>query len=107
MPKRLYSLEELELTPREKEAIKFIAQWPKTHRYPKAPNHRELLAYLNKVLPKSVSGGPALVSLEQTRRLANQLRAKGILVSGVEVYKMPRNLVLTQFGEQVTAKLMQ
>jgi len=101
--KQLYTIDELELNPREIETIKYLVQYQRTHgRYPSSPTHRELFDHLNKVLPKQKGGKPALVSLEQTRRLVDQLRTKGVLIQ--TKYHVPRSICLSEFGDKVAAR---
>ena len=103
--KQLYTIDELELNQREIETVRYLLDFRHKNRYPAAPSHRELLEHLNKVLPKQKGNKPALVSLEQTRRLVDQLRAKGVLIQ--TEYHVPRSIVLSEFGERVAARYVQ
>jgi len=105
--KQPHTIDELELNQREIETLKYLFWYRTRHgRYPSSPTHRELFDHLNRVLPKQKpSGKPALVSLEQTRRLVDQLRAKGVLIQ--TEYHVPRSIVLSEFGERVAARYVQ
>lgn len=91
----------LELSTTEIAALKYIVEFQKTDKFHRAPTHRELITYLNGVLPKRKHGGPAISSTVQTYRIATKLRIKGYLlqVEG-DAEKSARNLVATAAGEK-------
>ena len=93
MPSKLEQ-EEVTLTQREMIALKFIKQYTDSNALHRPPTHVQLLDHLNAVLPKQKDGRPALVSKQQTHRLAISLRAKGMLVDVGPGDKIP-NMVLT------------
>jgi hypothetical protein len=85
----------------EQEALRFIADYSGTDPFRRPPSQAELLAHLNQVLPRRPGNKPALVSTQQTHRLATRMRSRGLLVDITGFVRVPRNMVLTELGEQL------
>ena len=66
---------------REKEALRIIVEVIDADALHQPPTHRALLARLNEVLPLQPNGKKALISKEQTYRIAEKLRQAELLVN--------------------------
>ena len=86
------------LSLREREALRLIVDYMKHDPLRRAPSHRVLLDLLNSALPRQRSGRPALVSKEQTYRVARRLRKLGLLVMAPGRHG---NLVPTARGRRI------
>jgi hypothetical protein len=89
----------------EQEALLFIAAYVGADPFRRPPSHAELLAHLNRVLPRRTRNRPALVSTQQTHRLATRMRSRGLLVDTTGFVRVPRNMVLTPLGEQFAREI--
>jgi hypothetical protein len=89
----------------EQEALRFIAEYAEADPFRRPPSHAELLAHLNRVLPRRPGNKPALVSTQQTHRLAYRMRSRGLLVDTTGYLRVPRNMVLTPLGERLAQRI--
>ena len=89
--------DEPNLQPRDKIALVTIYEFIQADRFHRPPSHSELLEELNKRLPKQAGGRPALISKEQTSRMANRLRREKLLE---ETDLTHFNLIPTHLGER-------
>jgi hypothetical protein len=92
------------LSLREREALRLIVDYMKHDPLRQAPSHRVLLDLLNSALPRQQSGRPALVSKEQTYRVARRLRKLGLLVTAPGRHG---NLVPTTKGRRLARSWVQ
>jgi hypothetical protein len=69
------------LQPRDKEALRIIVEIMEIDPLHQPPTHRKLLELLNQVLPRQPNGKLALISKEQTFRIAQKLRKAELLVN--------------------------
>jgi hypothetical protein len=94
-----------DLTRLEREALVFIVDYITADPFRRAPSQAELLVHLNRVIPRRPGNKPALVSTQQTHRLASKLRAKGMLVTIKGFVRVQRNMVPTQLGEHLAREI--
>jgi hypothetical protein len=90
----------------EQETLKFIIEYTLDDPFRQPPSHTELLKYLNEVLPRRKDDKPALISTEQTFRIATKLRAKGYLVQATGPARVNRNMVLTPEADRFVRELV-
>src|SRR5262245_13176377 len=88
---------EPDVKPRDKIALVTIYEHIVADRFHRPPSHTELLDELNRRLPKQSNGKPALISKEQTHRMANRLRREKLLEQTDLTHY---NLVPTPIGER-------
>jgi hypothetical protein len=89
-----------------REVLKYIAEYRAQDPFGRPPSQKELLNRLNEVLPKRSGGRPALVSTQQTHRLAAKLRRQGYLVPLTGSIRVGRNMVLTEKGQLLAQQLL-
>jgi hypothetical protein len=92
------------LSLREHEALRLILDYMKYDPLRQAPSHRVLLELLNNAMPRQPSGRPALVSKEQTYRIARRLRRLGLLIT---VPGRHSNMLPTAEGRRVAREWSQ
>jgi len=89
---------EPQLQERDKVALVTIVEFIKNDRFHRPPSHSQLLDEMNKVLPKQKGGKLALISKEQTNRMASRLRREKLLEELEPGSHL--NLIPTPLGER-------